>query len=52
VGLANSIEGIEIIKHKDKPIYGFQFHPEMFPNLSDGDELFANIVKIVQNRGT
>lgn len=52
VGLANSIEGIEIIKHKDKPIYGFQFHPEMFPNLSDGDELFANFVKIVQNRGT
>lgn len=50
IPLADSKDGIEIIKHKDKLIYGFQFHPEMFPNQTQGDELFANFIKIVQNR--
>lgn len=48
--LAKSKDGIEIIKHPDKPIYGFQFHPEMFLDQTQGDELFANFMKIVQNR--
>ncbi len=49
VPLARSRDGIEIIKHQTKPIYGFQFHPEMFPDQTQGDELFANFTKIVQN---
>lgn len=49
--LAGSVDGTEIIKHKDKLIYGFQFHPEMFRVESEGDELFANFIKIVENKG-
>lgn len=47
VPLAESDSGIEVLKHKDKPIYGFQFHPEMFPDQTVGDELFANWRKLV-----
>jgi GMP synthase-like glutamine amidotransferase len=47
--LAGSVDGIEIIKHKVKLIYGFQFHPEMFRDQTRGGELFANLIKIVQN---
>lgn len=47
--LASSPDGIEIIKHKSKNIYGLQFHPEMFPDQTQGDEIFANFHKIVQN---
>lgn len=50
IALASSKDGIEIIKHKDKLIYGFQFHPEMFLESTVGDELFANFIKIVQNK--
>lgn len=49
IGLAMSKDGIEIIKHKQKLIYGFQFHPEMFEDITQGDELFANFMKIVEN---
>lgn len=44
-----SKDGVEIIKHKQKIIYGFQFHPEMFPDQTQGDELFANLINLVQN---
>ncbi len=50
IPLADSKDGIEVVKHKNKLIYGFQFHPEMFPNQTQGDEIFANFIKIVQNR--
>lgn len=50
IPLAKSKDGIEIIKHVEKLIYGFQFHPEMFPDKTQGDELFANFMKIVENR--
>lgn len=49
VALAGSVDGMEIIKHKDKLIYGFQFHPEMFRDDTQGGELFANFIKIVEN---
>lgn len=41
--LAESDDGVEIIKHKTLPMYGFQFHPENLVNESDGDELFLQI---------
>jgi GMP synthase-like glutamine amidotransferase len=34
IALAQSIDGVEIIKHQSKPIYGFQFHPELNDSVS------------------
>lgn len=41
--LAISSDGPEIIKHKELPIWGLQFHPENFVDETDGDEVFQNI---------
>lgn len=43
--LAESDMGVEILKHKFKKILGMQFHPEMFPNTSDGKRVFNSIIK-------
>jgi GMP synthase-like glutamine amidotransferase len=43
-GLARSIHGWEIIKHKSKQIVGFQFHPEMMTNKLLGDDIFRKFV--------
>jgi GMP synthase (glutamine-hydrolysing) len=43
-GIAKSERGWEIIKHKDRCIYGLQFHPEMFVDKTQGDEIFKKIV--------
>lgn len=43
--LATSDHGIEMIKHKTRPIYGLQFHPEMFVDITKGSEIFMNILK-------
>jgi GMP synthase (glutamine-hydrolysing) len=40
--LAKSKDGIEVVKHNQLPIYGFQFHPEMFPDAAYGDEVFLH----------
>jgi anthranilate/para-aminobenzoate synthase component II len=48
VALARSDTGIEAIKHRTKPIYGLQFHPESFKYSSDGKMVFANILDIFQ----
>lgn len=41
ISLAESIDGNEIIKHKLKKIYGFQFHPE---KTKDGKKLIKNFI--------
>lgn len=45
-GLARSVSGYEVIKHRTKPIFGFQFHPEMFEDKSCGDEIFNNLFQL------
>jgi GMP synthase (glutamine-hydrolysing) len=42
--LAESTDGPEIIKHKSRPIYGLQFHPENLVDQTEGDELFLNLL--------
>ncbi len=46
IGLAKSVDGFEVIKHNTKPIYGFQFHPEMFVDKTNGDEIFKNLLSL------
>jgi GMP synthase (glutamine-hydrolysing) len=48
-GLAKSRSGYEIIKHKKRPIYGLQFHPEMLTNEATGDDIFRKIVSNITN---
>lgn len=43
VPLAESKDGIEIFKHKSKPIYGFQFHPE-YINGGAGKLVFERVI--------
>lgn len=43
VSLAHSEHGPEIIKHKNKSIYGLQFHPEKCVSETEGDEVFLSI---------
>jgi GMP synthase (glutamine-hydrolysing) len=42
VALAKSTDGLEIIKHEDRPIYGFQFHPEV--SGKKGKAVFSAVV--------
>ena len=44
--LARSAHGPEVIRHKSRPIYGFQFHPEKMPDETYGDELYASFVSM------
>jgi len=42
--------GIEAIKHKTRPFYGTQFHPEAYAEpFMDGRKLLENFVKIVDD---
>ena len=47
IALGSSKDGIEIIKHKTKPIYGFQFHPEIIRNGLKGKLLFSNFLSVI-----
>ncbi len=44
--LATSDSGIEAIKHKKKKLYGVQFHPEVYPNRTDGRIILFNFIHI------
>jgi len=46
--LAISKDGVEAIKHKYKPIYGFQFHPEIHEDKNTGIEIFNNLLSLLK----
>jgi GMP synthase-like glutamine amidotransferase len=45
IPLARSAKGIDIVKHINKPIYGFQFHPETNEPANDGEMIFKECLK-------
>lgn len=44
--LARSLHGPEVIRHKERPLYGFQFHPEKMLDETFGDELFNEFIRL------
>lgn len=48
VVLARSDSGIEAVRHRLKPMYGLQFHPEDFRYGSDGKMVFQNIIDMLR----
>jgi anthranilate/para-aminobenzoate synthase component II len=48
--LAKSGDTIEAVKHTTKPLYGFQFHPEVIMDGNEGTEIFRNILRSLQNK--
>jgi len=45
IELAASPDGCEIVMHESRPIFGFQFHPEMFPDRTTGEQIMKNCLK-------
>ena len=43
--LAQSVHGPEVVRHKERPIYGFQFHPERMLDETLGNEIFDAFVR-------
>ncbi|HVS78958.1 MAG TPA: hypothetical protein VHD84_01555 [Candidatus Saccharimonadales bacterium] len=41
-----SAEGVEVFKHRTKPIYGLQFHPEHHTKNDDGRKIFEKIIEL------
>lgn len=48
VTLAISKYGVEAFRHQDRKLYGFQFHPEMFVDETCGDEIFNNLLVVLE----
>ena len=46
IPLAKSPHGIEAVRHKDRLIYGFQFHPEKHLNETVGRRILDNFVSL------
>jgi GMP synthase (glutamine-hydrolysing) len=47
VALAYSSDGVEVMRHTSRPIYGMQFHPEV--NIGNGNVILENIFKDINN---
>ena len=45
--LASSHKGIDAVKHKTRPMYGFQFHPEILEEANNGAEVFNKCLDIL-----
>ena len=50
IALGKSKDGIEIVKHRTKHIYGFQFHPEIVKDKSKGKQLFSNFLSVIMKK--
>lgn len=48
IELARSKDGVEIFQHKNRKVFGFQFHPEMFVEKTCGDEIFYNLLNLIK----
>ncbi len=48
IPLAHSETGIEVIKHKDRLMYGVQFHPEAHMASTNGYILLQNFLRMVE----
>lgn len=48
ITLAVSKYGVEAFKHKNRELYGFQFHPSVFPEKTCGDEIFGNLLAAIE----
>ena len=47
--LGRSDHSIEYFKHKDKPLYGIQFHPEAFVEITEGQEVWKSILNDIMS---
>ncbi len=45
-GWCASQDGVEVFRHKTKPIYGLQFHPERRAEDNDGPRIFDKILEL------
>ena len=52
VSLADSSDGVEIMRHKKRMIYGFQFHPEMLVEKTEGRRIFENFFRVVLQKAS
>lgn len=50
IPLATSEDGIEIVRHRDELIYGFQFHPEVTMGNNDGKTLFDRVLQKIAEK--
>lgn len=46
--LATSKNGIEAVRHKSRPIYGVQFHPEIVASQKDKANILTNFLKFAE----
>ena len=46
IPLAKSKDGIEVVKHPKKLIYGVQFHPEMSVDKTAGRKIIENFLNL------
>ena len=51
VELARTNYSVAVVKHKTKPIFGFQFHPEHHTDEQFGDEVFLRLFEELVNIG-
>ena len=45
IELARSHGGVEMLRHRTRPVLGMQFHPEVRLRRNNGDDIFNRVVK-------